>query len=187
MMNNLSTTKLAKNFNTENFNLGASYLKLMSWYIINLLVFKSGLIPFSNVLVWFLRLFGSTIGQDVRIKPHIQIKYPWKLIVGDYSWLGNCTIENLDQVTIGSHVCISQGASLLTGNHNYNHQNFNLITNPIVIENGVWIAANSTVCPGVVAKSHSVLCVGSIANKDLEAYSIYKGNPALFFKNRLIN
>lgn len=186
MMSNLSTTNLTKNFNTENFNPGASHLKMMSWYIINLIIFKSGIIPFSNVLVWFLRLFGSTIGRDVRIKPHIQIKYPWKLIVGDHSWLGNCIIENLDQVTIGAHVCISQGATLLTGNHNYKHQHFNLMTDSIVIEDGAWISANSTVCPGVVARSHSVLCVGSVANKKLEAYSIYKGNPAVFIKKRVI-
>jgi putative colanic acid biosynthesis acetyltransferase WcaF len=186
-MNSPIDTQLTKNFDTGNFSIGAPYIKVISWYLVNLLFFRSGLMPFSNILVWILKIFGSTIGRNVRIKPHIQIKYPWKLSVGDNSWLGSCIIENLDQVTIGRHVCISQGALLLTGNHNFSLQNFNLMTQPIIIEDGVWLSSNSLVCPGVIAKSHSVLCVGSVANRNLEAYSIYKGNPAFLVKKRVIN
>lgn len=35
-------------------------------------------------------------------------------------------------------------------------------------------------------KSHSILSVGSVATKDLEAYGIYQGNPALKVKERKI-
>ncbi|MBC7568033.1 MAG: colanic acid biosynthesis acetyltransferase WcaF [Pedobacter sp.] len=186
MTNNNLTTQLSKEFDTGNFKVGASCTKVICWYIVNIVFFRSGIMPLSNVLVWLLRIFGSTIGQDVRIKPHIQIKYPWKLTVGDYSWLGSCIIENLDQVTIGNHVCISQGAMLLTGNHNYNLQTFDLFTGQIILEDGVWICANSIICPGVTAESQSVLCVGSVANKSLKANCIYQGNPSQLVKKRKI-
>jgi putative colanic acid biosynthesis acetyltransferase WcaF len=187
MITKIVPVNLVKDFDTGTFKVGASYFKIYCWYLINLIIFRSGLIPFSSILVFILRVFGSTIGKDVRIKPHIQIKYPWKLTIGDHSWLGDCVIENLNQVIIGRNVCISQGASLITGNHNYSERNFSLITKPIILEDGVWICANSIVCPGVVAKSHSILCIGSVANKDLEPFSIYKGNPARFMKDRIIN
>ena len=87
-------------------------------------------------------------------------------------------IDNLDNVVIGNNVCISQGAFLLCGNHNYKKDSFDLITKPIIVEDGVWIGAKSTVLPGVTAKSHSILSAGSVTSKNLEPYSIYRGNPA---------
>ena len=99
----------------------------------------------------------------------------------------NVWIDNLVQVTIGSNVCISQGAMLLCGNHNYKLPTFDLIVKPIVIENGAWVGAKSTVCPGVTMSSHSVLSVGSVASKDLASYSVYRGNPATFVTKRIIS
>ena len=152
-----------------------------------MLFFRSGLIPVSSVLVFILRLFGAKIGKEVRIKPYIYIHYPWRLTVGDYSWLAECRIENLASITIGNNVCISQNAMLLTGNHDYKTINFDLITKPIVLDDGVWIGARAVVCPGITAKSHAILTVGSVATKDLESYSIYQGNPAVKVKDRVID
>lgn len=151
-----------------------------------MLFFRSGLMPASSVLVCILRLFGAQIGKEVRIKPYIYIHYPWKLKIGDYSWLAECRIENLAAISIGNNVCISQKAMLLTGNHDYKKADFDLITKPIVLEDGVWIGANAVVCPGVTAASHAVLIVGGVATKDLEAYTIYQGNPAVKVKDRVI-
>ena len=142
--------------------------------------------PISTVLVFLLKLFGAKIGKHVRIKPYIYIHYPWRLSIGDNSWLAECRIENLAKVTIGKNVCVSQNAMLLTGNHDYKTINFDLITKAIVLEDGVWIGARAIVCPGIIAGSHSILTVGSIATKDLEGYSIYQGNPARKIKDRII-
>ncbi|UKT64378.1 WcaF family extracellular polysaccharide biosynthesis acetyltransferase [Pedobacter mucosus] len=161
-------------------------MKQFLWYYTEIFFFKSRIIPFSSVLVFILRIFGAKIGQAVRIKPGIHIKYPWKLEIGDFSWLADCYIENLDSVKIGSNCCISQRAMLMTGNHNFMSINFDLITKPIVLEDGVWIAANTNVAPGVIAGSHSILTYGSTATKNMEAYSIYQGNPAVKIKNRTI-
>lgn len=149
--------------------------------------FRSGLVPVSSILVFILRLYGAKIGKDVRIKPYIYIHYPWKLTIGDYSWLAECRIENLAEVSIGKNVCVSQNAMLLTGNHNYKKVDFDLITKPIILEDGAWIGANATVCPGVIAASHAVLTVGAVATKNLDAYAVYQGNPAVKIKDRVID
>ena len=183
-MNN--ETSLKKEFDKKGFNAGASSLKIICWYFISLCFIRSGIIPFSTIIVLILKMFGAKIGKDVRIKPGLYIHYPWKLSIGDHSWIAECRIENLAQVTIGANVCVSQQAMLLTGNHNYKTVGFDLITQPIVLENGSWIGARAIVCPGIIVKSHAVLTVGSVATKDLEPYSIYQGNPAIKVKDRII-
>ena len=95
--------------------------------------------------------FGARIGKGFVIKPAVNIKYPWKLKVGDDVWIGeNVWIDNIGNVTIGSNVCISQGAMLLTGNHNYKSETFDLMIKPIVVEEGVWIGAKATIAPATI-------------------------------------
>lgn len=180
-------TQLKKSFNKKGYNCGGSSFKIMCWYAVSVLFFKSGLMPFSSILVLILRLFGAKIGKDVRIKPGLYVRYPWNLSMGDHSWLADCYIENLDKVVIGKNVCISQQAMLLTGNHNYKSVDFELSTKPILLKDGVWIGAKAIVCPGVTANSHAMLTTGSIASKDLDPYYIYMGNPAFRIRRREIS
>ncbi len=166
--------------------INASKPKQIVWYFVNIIFFKNALNVFSGTKVFLLKLFGAKIGSGVIIKPSVNIKYPWKLQIGDHSWIGEeVWIDNLCEVVIGNHVTLSQGAMLLTGNHNYAKTSFDLITKNIVLENGVWIGAKSVVCPGVICGSHAILSVGSTATQNLEAYKIYQGNPAVFVKERV--
>lgn len=157
----------------------------LSWFMVNALVFNTSLLPLSRIKVLLLRCYGAKVGEGVVIKPRVNIKYPWRLEIGRFSWIGEGVwIDNLAEVKIGSHVCISQSALLLCGNHDYKSPLFDLHVLPITLEDGVWIGAKSIVCPGVTCHSHSVLSLGSIASKDLEAYGIYRGNPAVWIKKR---
>jgi len=107
------------------------------------------------------------------------------LAIGDFSWIGeNVWIDNLDQVSIGKNCCLSQGAMILCGNHNYKASTFDLITKPVTLEDGAWMGARSLVCPGVRLKENALLTVGSIATKNLDSNSIYQGNPAVKISDR---
>jgi putative colanic acid biosynthesis acetyltransferase WcaF len=75
---------------------------------------------------------------------------------------------------------------ILTGSHNYKKSTFDLITAPVTLEDGVWIGAGALVNLGITIASHVVLTTGSIATKDMEAYSVYQGNPAVKVRNRVI-
>lgn len=166
---------------------GKSALVRTLWYYVNLFFFQPGWLPVSSLKVGLLRLFGARVGKGVAIKPAVNIKYPWRLTIGDYVWIGeNVWIDNLADISIGSHVCISQGAMLLTGSHNYKKPSFDLIIGNIVLEEGAWIGAKAVVCPGVTCQSHSVLAVNSVATADLEAYMIYQGNSAVAKRRREI-
>lgn len=149
------------------------------WYFINIIFFKSSLFPFNSLKLFLLRLFGCSLGKGVVIKPNVNIKYPWKLSLGNYVWIGEKVwIDNLDNVTMGNHVCISQGAVLICGSHDYKKPSFDLITKEIILNDGVWVGAKSIILPGVVAESHAILSAGSVMTKNLENYTIYRGNPA---------
>ena len=94
--------------------------------------------------------------------------------LGNYVWIGERVwIDNLDNVTIGNHVCISQGAMLICGSHNYKQKSFDLITKEITLNDGVWIGAKSIILPGVVAESHAILGAGSVISKNLESFTEY--------------
>lgn len=162
--------------------------KTSLWLFTNAIFFNNGLAVFNGIKCSLLRLFGAKVGKRVIIKPSVNIKYPWFLDIGNDVWIGEKVwIDNLGMVTIGNDVCISQGALLLTGNHNYKKPFFDLMVSTIIIENGVWIGAKSTVCPGVTCKTHSVLTVSSVATTDLESFGIYQGTPARKIKMRIIN
>ncbi|HET6990631.1 MAG TPA: WcaF family extracellular polysaccharide biosynthesis acetyltransferase, partial [Bacteroidia bacterium] len=174
-------------FNNAWYKPGASFLKRGFWYCFNNVFFCSRF-PFSGFKVFLLRLFGAEVGSKVVIKPGVNIKSPWLLSIGNYVWIGeNAWIDNLVKVSIGSNVCISQGAMLLTGNHDYKKSTFDLIAKEIILEEGVWIGAKAVVCPGVRCLSHAVLAVGSIATENLDAYGIYQGNPAVKIRERKIS
>jgi putative colanic acid biosynthesis acetyltransferase WcaF len=165
---------------TSTINIGASKLKQVIWYFVNILFFKNPFVVVSSIKVALLKMFGAKIGKGVVIKPAINIKYPWKLQIGDHSWIGEeVWIDNLSDVYIGNNVTISQGALLLTGSHDHTRVTFDFISFPITLEDGAWIGAKAVVFGGVICKSHSVLGINSVAETNLKPYIIYKGNPAI--------
>ena len=173
------------NYSNYPYNPGGNTLKRFLWYYINAIFFKTSLLPVNGLKAALLKLFGAKIGKNLTIKPGVSIKYPWHLTVGDNTWIGeNVWIDNLAPVTIGSNSCVSQGALLLTGSHNYKKTTFDLITGNIALEDGAWIGAKAVVNQGITVSTHAVLTTGSIATKNLEAYSIYQGNPAIKIRDR---
>lgn len=169
---------ILSSYNNTWYKPGGTYKRLL-WYFINIIFFKNAYNPVSSIKVKLLRAFGAKVGENVTIKPAVNIKYPWRLSIGNDVWIGeNVWIDNLADVTIENNVCISQGAMLLCGNHNYKKSTFDLMIGEIVLKEGSWVGAKSVVCPGVTMETHAVLGVNSVANRDLEAYYIYQGNPA---------
>lgn len=174
-------------YTTGHFDRGSGVLKEALWIVVSWLLFRLCPFSFSALKCSVLRLFGAKIGSNVTIKPQVKITFPWKLVIGDYVWLGEeCWLLNLERITIGSHVCISQRAMLCTGSHDFKSPRFDLITRPIALADGAWLGAVAWVGPGVNIGSHAVLAAGSVTAKDLEAFGIYRGNPATLVRQRVI-
>ncbi|MVN77247.1 colanic acid biosynthesis acetyltransferase WcaF [Hymenobacter sp. HMF4947] len=176
-------TDLSK-FSVGTYRAGPT-MKVLAWYLINYYVLDSSLPWPYGFKRFLLILFGAKVGKGLVIKQKVRIKNPWRLVIGDNCWLGESVwIDNLVEVSIGSNVSISQGAMLLTGNHDYTLESFPYRLAGITLEDGVWIGAHSVVCPGITCQSHSILTVNSVATKNLDAWGIFTGNPAVFSRKR---
>jgi putative colanic acid biosynthesis acetyltransferase WcaF len=174
-------------FANADFSPGASRLKWAAWYAVSALCFISYLLPYSAPKRCLLRLFGARVGRGVVIKPNVRIKFPWNLEMGHHVWIGeNAWIENHVAVRIGSNACISQGAFLLTGNHDYKDPAFRLTVAPITVAEGAWIGARALVTPGRTVGSHAVIAAGAVLTSDAEPYGVYRGNPAVKIRERQI-
>ena len=149
------------------------------WYLVNVIIFQNPLNTSSALKAALLRAFGAKVGKGVVLKPSINIKYPWNLEIGDCSWIGEGVwLDSLALIQIGRNCCISQGAYLCTGNHDWTDPAFGLIVKPIAIEDGAWVGAKAIVLPGAKIKSHAIIAAGSSLTGNAEAFRIYRGQPA---------
>ncbi|MEM9531227.1 MAG: WcaF family extracellular polysaccharide biosynthesis acetyltransferase [Pseudomonadota bacterium] len=164
-------------FNNGNFDRGRSRGVEVLWLVCGRLVASS--LPGSAWRRLLLRGFGARMGKGVVIKPRVRIKFPWRLSVGEYSWLGEGSwIDNLATVTIGSHCCVSQGVYLCTGSHDWSKSTFDLITQPITVGDAAWLAACCRIAPGVTIGEGAVIQLGAVLTSDANPHTRYGGNPA---------
>lgn len=156
------------------------------WIVVSAL-FVASWLPGSFHRRVLLHLFGAKFGKRVVIKPGVRVKFPWKLSIGSDTWIGeDVWIDNLDSVEIGDNCCLSQGAYLCTGSHDWGSPTFELITKPIRIQNCAWIAAQASIAPGTIVGEGAVVAMGSVAVGVVEPWSISQGNPAKRIKARYI-
>jgi putative colanic acid biosynthesis acetyltransferase WcaF len=161
------------------FDRGAPRWREALWHVVKFYFFLQPFPGSSRMLAAILRFFGAKIGRGVIIRNRVNISYPWRLSVGDHVWIGEeVVILSLAQVTIESNVCISQRAFLCTGSHDFRSSSFDLITKPITIRQGSWIAAQAFIAPGVTIGPDSMVAAGAVVTRDVAPGTVVSGNPA---------
>jgi putative colanic acid biosynthesis acetyltransferase WcaF len=176
-----------KHYDNSWYDPGGGLLKRAAWFFLGQPILRAAWIPSSRLRVGLLRMFGATIGSGVVIKPAVDVKYPWHLVVGDHCWIGERTwIDNLTTVRIGSDVCVSQGVYFCTGNHDWTDPHFGLRVKRIQIGDGAWVGARSILTPGTILGSGAVAAAGSVVVGSIPDFEIYAGNPAHYVKSRIM-
>nr|WP_130176353.1 acetyltransferase [Cryobacterium sp. SO1]RZI37137.1 hypothetical protein BJQ95_00481 [Cryobacterium sp. SO1] len=118
------------------------------WAIVELLLVTNPWQISSSLRIRALRLFGAEIGDGVIFRPRTRVKFPWKLHIGDRSWIGEGVwFHNQDRIFIGSDVILSQETFLTTGSHAH-RRDMALITRPISIGDGAWVTSRCIVLGG---------------------------------------
>ena len=166
---------------------GGTFLKRALWFFFGQPILRAAWMPSSGLRVSLLRAFGSRIGAGVVIKPSVDVKYPWHLVIGNDCWIGeHCWIDNLTTVRLGNDVCVSQGAYFCTGNHNWSDPAFGLMIAPIQLGDGSWAGAKCILTPGAVLGPGAIAAAGSVVSGTVPEFEIYAGNPARFVRRREI-
>jgi putative colanic acid biosynthesis acetyltransferase WcaF len=164
---------------------GRSVFAIQIWRIVQCSIFRCSPRKANTWRVFLLRIFGAKIGKRVLIRPSARIEYPWKLKIGDNSWIGErVCLYNLGLIVIGKSSVISQESYICSGSHDYKSPSFPLTNTQIHIGDEVWIAARSFVCPGVVIGDGSVVAACSCVTKNVGNGMIYGGNPARYLGPR---
>lgn len=180
----LSWIDLSK-YDQSDFDRGRPKWFIFLWWLIEGIIFPLTPHNFNGVRCSLLRLFGAKIGKGVVIRSSVRVLYPWKVEIGDHSWIGDQVfLYSLDNIKIGSHTIISQKSYLCTGSHDINNPNFRLITAPIEIGNGVWIATDCFVAPNVKIASNSVIGARSSVFKNIPAETVAWGTPCKVHRQR---
>lgn len=108
------------------------------------------------------------------------------VMIGDHTRIGlHNTI--IGPVEIGSHVNLAQGITVTALNHNFDDTQKRIdeqgvSTNPVTIEDDVWVGANAVILPGVTIGNHCVVAAGAVVTKDVPPHSLVAGVPAKVIK-----
>ena len=136
---------------------------------------------------FLLRAFGAKIGRGVHVHSSARIWAPWNLEMGDYSCLSfDVDCYSVAAIRIGSHVTISQYSFLCTASHDFEQPNMPLITAPIAIGEGAWIAADVFIAPGVTIGEGAVVGARSSVFNYVQPRVVVAGNPARLLKHRVL-
>ena len=182
MIQNLEKFVLPKNFRAKN----AFIVQL--WWITQSTVFAGSPQFLYGWRRFLLNLFGAKIGQNVIIRPSVKITYPWKLTVGDNSWIGDdVDLYTLGEIEIGKNAVISQKSYLCAASHDYTKETFDIYDRKIVIEDEVWIATDVFVAPGITIGKGAVIGARSTVLSDMPAGMICVGYPAKPIKLRIVD
>ncbi|MGU3646219.1 DapH/DapD/GlmU-related protein [Microbacterium sp. C23T] len=159
-------------FTGHGYDKGRGVAWQAAWQLASSLLVMPWFVP-AGFRVKVLRAFGATIGDGVNFRSGVRVHWPWKLTIGDDTWIGErAWILNLEPVDIGSDVCISQGVLLCTGSHDRRSPTFEFDNGPITIEDGAWIAARATVLRGVTVGRDAVVGATALVTADVEPGSI---------------
>lgn len=180
-MQKLEEFKLPKGFR------GKNAIIVQIWWLVQATLFRLSPQFLYSWRRFLLRLFGAQIGKGVIIRPTVKITYPWKVKIGNFSWIGDdVTLYSLGDIEIGMNTVISQKSYLCTGSHDYSKKNFPIFSNKILIKDGCWLATDVYIAPGVTIGKGVVIGARSSVFNNLEENKVYVGSPTKYIKNRKV-
>ena len=179
-MQDLSKFSLPKNFR------GRSAIYVQLWWIVDVIFFRPSPQIFYKWRRFLLRLFGAKIGKNVIIRPSVTVTYPWKVEIGDNSWIGDdVVLYSLGEIKIGRNTVISQKSYICAGTHDYKQEDFPILSKEVIIEDECWLATDVFIGPGVRIYEGTVVGARSSVFKDIPARKVCMGSPVEIIKDRV--
>jgi putative colanic acid biosynthesis acetyltransferase WcaF len=158
---------------------GRSGVIVLLWQMVQATLFACSPQPCYGWRRFLLRRFGAKIGQGVLVRSSARITYPWKVAIGDRSWIGDhAELYSLGPIRIGADSVVSQRSYLCAATHDHRQADFPILARTIEIGDQVWIAADVFVAPGVTIGRGAVIGARSSVFRNVGDYEIAMGSPA---------
>jgi putative colanic acid biosynthesis acetyltransferase WcaF len=175
----LSRFKVPRNFR------GRPGVIVLLWQLVQATFFAFSPQPLYAWRRTLLRLFGAKIGKGVLVRPSARITYPWKIEIGDYSWIGdNAELYSLGPIKIGANAVVSQKSYLCAATHDYRDITFPLVAKAVVVKDEAWIATDCFIAPGVTIGRGTIIAARSTVLSDIPDGMIAAGTPAAVIGKR---
>ncbi|WP_028473865.1 acetyltransferase [Nocardioides alkalitolerans] len=157
---------------------------VLAWAFVERLLVTNAFQISSRLRIAVLRRFGAEIGEHVIMRPGLRVKFPWKLVVGAHSWIGeDVWIHNQDRVVVGHDVVLSQGTFITTGSHAH-RRDMALITRPVVVEDGAWVTSRCMLLGGVTVGRSALVTPNTVVKEDVPANAVYGAPTATVLGDR---
>ena len=161
------------------FDRGRPAAVVMLWHTISRTLYRLPIHNAHGFRAALLRLFGAKVGQGVMLRPTSEVTYPWKVVIGDNTWLDDeVVLYSLGEITIGSNCVLSRRTFISTGNHRADDPAFGLVVKPCVIEDGVWLQADCFVGQGLTIGRNTLVRARSSVFRSVPPSSVCEGTPA---------
>ncbi|MDU0326861.1 acetyltransferase [Microbacterium sp. KSW2-21] len=159
--------------------------KVYAWAICELIFVTNPWQISSGVRVQILKAFGAKVGRGVIFRPRTRVKFPWKLTIGDRSWIGEGVwLHNQDEVVIEHDVVISQETFLSTGSHAH-RRDMALLTSPIHVGAGAWVTSRCVILGGSkIGRSALIRPLSLVAGITVPDGEVWGGNPLQYVGRR---
>lgn len=159
--------------------------KIYLWAVCEMLFVTNAWQISSRLRTRVLRCFGAEIGRNVVFRPRTRVKFPWKLHVGNRSWIGEGVwFHNQDHIYVGHDAVISQETFLTTGSHAH-RRDMALITRAIHIDAGAWVTSRCIVLGGAhIGRSALIRPLSVVDARTVPAGEVWGGNPIVFVGRR---
>jgi acetyltransferase-like isoleucine patch superfamily enzyme len=144
-----------------------------------------GYIPLHFVRKFFYRLAGIRIGRGSAIHTGAKFYNPKGIRIGKDTIIGEqVVLDGRDNLIIGDHVSFATGVMIYNAEHDLNHPDFKAKTEPVAIEDYVFIGPRSIILPGVTVGKGAIVAAGAVVSKNVEPFTIVGGVPAKHIKER---
>ncbi len=124
---------------------------------------------------------NNLLGKETKawVEPPFYCCYGTNITIGEGSFVNfNCNFIDDGKIIIGKNVMIAPNVTIATVGHPINPKMREyMYTDPVIIEDNVWVGASVTICPGIHIGENSVIGAGSVVVHDVPENSVAVGNP----------